>query len=263
MVKYMYRVYREELINDFRYIEYEDFQLERPSYMLIGLPDAGLVSVISAYHIIRKLDLMEVGGVDSHHLPPIAVIHKGIVRPPIRIFAKKNLLLLYSELLPPTPLIPSLINSILDYSVRKGVDYVLCMTGLPIPNRIEVEKLRSFYIPSNQRVAEFVKNAGIELELFENGYIVGPYALLIKEAIRRRMNALVILTESFMEFPDPEASAKNIEIFSALTGLKVDVKELIEEAEVIRIKAREHMKRIMPNLAQMRKEYEYAPPLYT
>ena len=65
-----------------------------------------------------------------------------------------------------------------------------------------------------------------------------------------------------MEFPDPEASAKNIEVFSKLTGLKIEVKELLEQAEVIRIKARDAMRNTMHNLAQMRKDYEYAVPLH-
>jgi len=257
----LFNVYREEWIGDFRFIEYEEFQLDKPSYLVVGLPDAGLVSVIAASHMIKKLEAKEVGGIDSYYLPPVAIIHQGVPRPPIRIFAKERVLIVYSEMLPPTNTIPALVNALLDYAMRRGVDNVICMTGLPIPNRFEVENLRSFFIPSTKRALEIGKNAGIQL--FENGYLVGPYALLLKEAMRRRMNAIVLLTESFMEFPDPEASAKNLELFSKISGIGIDVKELHEQAEVIRVRAREHMKRVLPGLAQMRKEYEYAPPLYT
>ncbi len=256
-----YAIYREEWIGDFRFVEYEEFQLEKPSYMVIGLPDAGLVSVIAASHMIKKLELSEVGGIDSYHLPPITVIHRGMPRPPIRIFAKSRLMVIYSEILPPAPIIPSLITAILDYASRRSIDFIVCMTGLPIPNRIEVENLKSFFIASNPRTEELGRKAGVEL--FENGYLVGPYALVLKETVRRRMNGIVILTESFMEFPDPEASAKNLEVFSKISGIPIDTKELIEQAEIIRVRAREHMKKIVPTLAQMRKEYEYTPPLYT
>ncbi len=257
----MFNVYREEWVGDFRFVEYEEFQLDRPSYLIVGLPDAGLVSVIAASHIIKKLDAVEVGGIDSYYLPPIAVIHQGVPRPPIRIFAKDRVLIVYSEFLPPIQTVPALMNALLDYAMRRGIDNVICMTGLPIPNRFEIESLRSFFIPSTRRALEIGKSAGIPL--FENGYLVGPYALLLKEAMRRRVNTLVLLTESFMEFPDPEASAKNLELFSKISGISIDVKELLEQAEVIRLRAREHMKRVLPGLAQMRKEYEYAPPLYT
>lgn len=254
-------VYREEWIGDFKLIEYEDYFLRKPSYLIIGVPDAGLVSVIASSHLIKKLDLREVGGIDSYtYLPPIVVVHKAAVRPPIRIFAKDNLMVVYTEFLPATSAIPLLIQAILDYAQRKAIDTLVCMTGIPIPNRFEVEKLRSFYISSNHKVAASAKDLGVEP--FDNGFLVGPYAILLKEVIRRRMNALVLLTESFMEFPDPEASAKNLELLSKITGLPIDIRELLEQAELIRIRAREHMKRLMPNLAQMRKEYEYSPPLH-
>ncbi len=257
----MLNIYREEWISDFRFVEYKDFTLEKPSFMLVALPDAGLVGVIAASHAVKKLELEEVGGVDSYLFPPIAVIHRGVPRPPIRIFAKSNLSVVYSEFLPPTNTIPMLINAIMEYALRRGIDYIVCITGLPIPNRLEVEKLNTFYIPSTTRASELAKNAGIKL--FEDGYIVGPYALLLKEAMRRRMNALVILSESFMEFPDPEASATSLEALSKIVGVPIDVAELKEQAELIRLRAKEHMKRVLPGLAQMRKEYEYAPPLYT
>jgi len=256
------KVYREEWIGEFRFIEYEDYSPARPSYMIIALPDAGLVSVIAASHMIKKLGMEEVGGVDSYtYLPPVIVVHKGNVRPPVRIFTRDNLLLIYTEFLPASAAIPALVNSLLDYGARKGIDNLVCMTGIPIPNRFEVDKLRSFYVPSNPDVDRVARGLGIEP--FENGFLVGPYAILFKEALRRRMNAVMFLTESFMEFPDPEASAKNLTLLSRFVGVEIDVKELLEQAELIRLRAREHMKRVMPNLAQMRKEYEYAPPLYT
>jgi len=257
----LYSIYREEWIDNFRFIEYTEYRLERPSYMLIALPDAGLVGVIAATHLIKQLGMNDVGGVDSHLLPPIAVIHKGVPRPPIRIFAKDRLMVVFSEFLPPTPAIYSFVSAILDYATRRGVDSIVCITGLPIPNRFEVEKLNTYFIPSIPEISEKIASLGIKP--FENGYLVGPYAILIKEAARRRMPAIVILTESFMEFPDPEASARSLEALAKIVGVNIDVKELLEQAEIIRIKAREHMKRVLPNLAQMKKEYEYTPPLYT
>lgn len=254
-------LYREEWIGDFRFVEYTDYRMARPSYMLVALPDAGLVSVIGATHLIKKLGMEEIGGVDSYVFPPIAVIHKGVPRPPVRIFAKNNLMVVMSEFLPPTGAIPAFVSALLDYAMRRGIDVVTCMTGLPIPNRFEVETLNTYFITSSSELAE--KLQGLGVKLFENGYLVGPYALVLKEGCRRRLGVLVVLTESFMEFPDPEASAKGLEVLSKVFDVKIDVADLLEQAEIIRVKAREHMKKILPNLAQMKKEYEYTPPLYT
>ena len=254
-------IYREEFIGEFLIVEYEPFKLKTPGYAVIAIPDAGLVGVIAASHIIKKLGLKEVGGIDSYHyLPPVAVISQRQVKLPIRVFFKDNILLIYSEFTPPTQAIPILARTLVNYVERKGAEYLLLMSGIPIPNRYDVDKLRTYYIATTPKAEELVK--GIDVIPFENGYLVGPYALLVKESVRYRFNSLILLTESFLEFPDPEASAKNLEIFSKIIGRDIEVKELLEQAEIIRLKARDTMKGVMPNLAQMRKEYEYRVPLH-
>ena len=254
-------VYREEFLGDFRFVEYRSFRLERPAYAVIALPDAGLVGVIGAWHIVKSLKLEEVGGIDSYSfLPPVVVVSNKEIKLPVRIFAKDNLLLIYSEFMLPQVGMAQLSKVLLNYVERKGVEYVVLMSGIPIQNRFEVEKLRTYYITTSPRALELLKD--IEAVPFENGYLVGPYALLLKESIKSRLDSIMLLTESFLEFPDPEASAKNIEIFSKIIRKPIDVKDLLEQAEVIRIRARDAMKNVVRNLAQMRKEYEYTPPLH-
>ena len=254
-------IYREEFLGDFRFVEYKPFRLERPAYAVIALPDAGLVGVIGAWHIVKSLKLEEVGGIDSYSfLPPVVVVSNKEIKLPVRIFAKDNLLLIYSEFMLPQVGMVQLSKALLNYIERKGVEYVVLMSGIPIQNRFEVEKLRTYYIITSPRALELLKD--IEAVPFENGYLVGPYALLLKESIKSRLDSIMLLTESFLEFPDPEASAKNVEIFSKIIGRSIDVKDLLEQAEVIRIRARDTMKNVVRNLAQMRKEYEYTPPLH-
>jgi len=253
-------VYREEFIGEFRIVEYEGYRLSGEGYAVVAVPDAGLVGVIGAGQLIKSMKLKEVGGIDSYiHLPPVAVISRGEIRLPIRIFYGEDLLLIYSEFIPSTPSIPQLARAIINYVERKGANFLILMSGLPVPNRFDLEKLRTYYIATTDYVASKVKD--LDVVPFENGYLVGPYAMLLKESVNYRLNTLVLLTESYLEFPDPEASARNLEIFSKVTGKSIDVKELLEQAEVIRIRARDTMKNVVRNLAQMRKEYEYAVPL--
>jgi proteasome assembly chaperone (PAC2) family protein len=47
--------YREEWLGNFRFVEYEEFKLERPSVLFVALPDTGLVGVISASYMTSKL----------------------------------------------------------------------------------------------------------------------------------------------------------------------------------------------------------------
>jgi uncharacterized protein len=255
-------VYREEWMGDFLVLEYKPIELQKPSYAIISLPDTGLVGVISAWHITKALQLSEVGGLDSYtYLPPIVVVSNKFLRTPIRVFSGGNILIIYSEFIPVQQGLLQLSKILVNYMERKGVDYVLLPSGMPIQNRFEVENLKTYYIATTPKALELLKN--MDIEPFENGFLAGPYALLLKEFTRARLNAILLLTESFLEFPDPEASAKNIDVISRIIGRHIDVKELLEQAELIRLRARDAMKNTLRGLAQMRKDVEYAVPLHT
>jgi len=255
-------VYREEWMGDFLVLEYKPIELQKPSYAIISLPDTGLVGVISAWHITKALQLSEVGGLDSYtYLPPIVVVSNKFLRTPIRVFSGGNILIIYSEFIPVQQGLLQLSKILVNYMERKGVDYVLLPSGMPIQNRFEVENLKTYYIATTPKALGLLKN--MDIEPFENGFLAGPYALLLKEFTRARLNAILLLTESFLEFPDPEASAKNIDVISRIIGRHIDVKELLEQAELIRLRARDAMKNTLRGLAQMRKDVEYAVPLHT
>jgi len=252
--------YREEFYGDFKIVEYKPYKVREPGFGVVALPDTGLVGVIGAGHIVKSLNLQEVGGIDSYsYLPPIAVISKRSIRLPIRIFADENIISVYSEFMPSTSSLPLLAKAILDYLERRGVNTLIMSSGLAVQNRFELEKLRTFYVTNSADMEKKLRDSGALP--FENGYLVGPYAVMIKEAFRYRINVILLLTEAYLEFPDPEASARNLKILSQLIGREIDVKDLIEQAEIIRIKARDAMKAAMPNLSKMRKDYELSAPL--
>ncbi len=251
---------REVSYGEFKLVEYESCRLREPAYALLALPDTGLVGVIGASHLIKVLGLKEVGGLDSYvYLPPVAVVSRSEVRLPIRFFASDNLLVVYSEFMPSPAAFPPLSRILLDYFERKGVNHIIMASGLAAQNRFELSELRTYYLTTAKNVEEVLRSAGAKP--FENGFLVGPYALMLKEAIRAELPTTLIMTESFLEFPDPEASARNLEVLSKLIGRPIDVKELVERAEAIRMRARDAMKAVMPSLARMRKEYEYSVPL--
>lgn len=260
-MSWMSGVYREEWIGEFLLVEYSPIELERPSYAIVSLPDTGLVSVISAWHVVKSLGLIEVAGIDSYtYLPPLLVVSDKNLRMPIRIFAGRNLVVVYSEFMLSTQGLLQLSKILANYLERRGVDYVILPSGIPVQNRFELEVLKTYYLVTSHKAMELLKN--IDVMPFENGFLAGPYALLVKELYRAKMSAILLLTESFLEFPDPEAAARNVDLISRIIGKPVNVKELLEQAELIRLKARDAMKNALKGLAQMRKDVEHAIPMY-
>jgi len=256
----LYAVFREEYIGNFRFVESRDFKLTKPSIMLLALPDAGLVGVIAASYMISRMGFEDVGGVDSSYIFPVVVVQGGAPKLPIRLFASDRALVLYTELALPVDVSSGLAAATIDYARLRGVDIIIGLTGLPAPNRMDLDEPATYFVASSDELGKMLQSSGVKT--MERGLLAGPYAVLIKEASKKRIPAAVILAESFMEFPDPEAAAKALQVLSRLFNLQLDVTGLLEQAELIRLKAREHAK-ALAQAAQVRRGLEYASsPLY-
>ncbi|MEB3847244.1 MAG: PAC2 family protein, partial [Desulfurococcales archaeon] len=81
--------YREEL-GGFTYHLYGDYS--GIEYLVLGLPDVGLVGAITGLHLIRELKMKDVVGIDSYtSMPPVVVIHNSEPMYPMRIYRHGNL----------------------------------------------------------------------------------------------------------------------------------------------------------------------------
>lgn len=250
---------REEWINNFRFVEYKEWHLEKPATMLVAVPDTGLVGVIGASYLASKLGLEEVGGVDSPYLPPIAIVSNGMLRLPIRVFTGSNLAVIYTETAMGLEAMSALTSALVDYARLKGINMIVGLTGVPKPNRLDVTELTTYYVSSMGR-SELAEQCGAKT--LEAGMIVGPFATLLKESVRKRFHSILFLTESFLEFPDPEAAAVGLRVISRFLNIEIDVGGLIEQAELIRLRARDLMARASLNMLRMGKELEYGVPLH-
>jgi len=251
-----------EKLNGIELFEVKEFTIEEPKVFVLGLPDAGLVGLIASIHLVKSLNAEYVGGIESYrHFPPISVIHKGEMYPPLTLFYAKGVTILISEITPPIHSLPTLAQLIVNYIEKKEFNYVFLMVGIPTPNRVELDKVNVYWFTPNKELEDVVRSLGLK---FEEGYLVGSYAIILKELNRRSIKHLVLLSETYMEFPDPEAAAELLKAFSKITGVEVNVDELMKEAEIIKIKTRELMRETRRVLDQMRKSYEYrVPPMYT
>jgi len=228
--------------------------------MLQGLPDVGLVGLIATSHIISQLDLTEIAYVESDLLPPIVVLHDGLPHAPLRIFGKNNLIALISETPIPAKAVQPIIRAIVEWSQMKKVKMTISLGGMPIPNRQNIEKPKVFGAASNASLLDMLQKKGIDV--LKEGFMVGPQALIMRYCAERNVPAVALLAQSFYNYPDPEAAAETIKELNKIFEVQVNVSELIEKGEEIRLRARDIMKRTQPELARMRKSQEYDLPLY-
>jgi len=220
---------------DFSIVETAPTKVQNP-YVLVGIPDIGLVGSIATSHLIQALGMSEVGHLESEILPPVMIIRNSEPKPPIRIFSKNKILIVAADVAVPSKAISPMAKKLTEWSKSIGAELIVGVSGLAVPNRVEIEKPAVYGIGTTDETRERLKKLGVPV--FEQGVVVGAYALLLKEAIKQGQPNVTLLAEAHYQFPDPGASASLLEILGKLLDVKVEVKSLLEQAEEIRIKTR-------------------------
>jgi len=228
--------------------------------MLCGFPDVGLVGVLASSHVVSELNLVEMAYVDSDLLPPIAVLHEGLPRSPMRIFGNGDLLVVISETTIPVRGIQRLIRNFVEWVKSKNIEMIIPIGGIPVQNRQDIEKPKVFGVASNLKAINLLQQKGVSI--LREGYMVGPQALIMRYCAERNIPAIALLAQSFYNYPDPEAAASALKQLASITSIKVDVSKLFEKGEDIRLRARDMMKRTQQELTKMNKGQEYDLPLY-
>jgi uncharacterized protein len=244
--------------DDFRIIE--TGSISKNAIVINGLPDVGLVGLLAASHIISSQKLEEVGSIESDSLPPMIVLHRGLPKSPIRIFAGGSLVVIISETAIPAPLLRPLANSLVDWALARGVKMILSLGGMAVANRQDIDTPKVFAALSESDLEPKLNGAA---EVLEEGYIVGAYGLILRRCAEASVPAITLLTQSYYNYPDPEAAAAAIGAVNKIVQLNVDVSELLRRGEEIRLKSKDMMHRTQEEMLKMNKGHEYdLPALY-
>jgi len=235
-------------------------KVQSGAIMIFGFPDVGLVGVIASSHIISELGLNEVAYMDSKLLPPLIVLHEGLPHSPIRIFGNNDILLAVSETAIPADVIYPIMNALIDWGKNKNAKMMISLSGIPTQDRQDIQELKIFAAASSPEMLKIVKEKGIEI--LNEGYMVGPQAIMLQHCAQIGLPALTLLAQCFLNYPDPEAAAEVLKGLANVIGIKLDVSKLLEKGEEIRLRARDVMKRTQQELSKMKKTQEYDIPLY-
>jgi len=244
-------------MEEMRVVETAPFDVKKQAF-IVGVPDVGLVGPIAASHLVQSLGMTEIGYVESDMLPPVVIVHKNHPKPPLRLYGSGSLAVMTTEVALTPKSLFYLTRALTRWAKMRGIEFVVGMTGLAIPNRMDVEKPTVYAVGSTDSAKALIKKA--EIPPFDEGVLVGTYALLIRECLRENQPNITLLAESHFQFPDPGASASTIQSLNSLLNLNIGVEELLEKAEEIRVKARELMRRTQEQLRGMHKVQEQEVP---
>jgi len=225
------------MVKDIEIVEREGININEPT-IVEGFPDIGLVGAIASSYLVDKLQLVEVAHIESARFPPVMVLHKGILTEPVRIFGNEKILVVTSEIAIPPKLIYDLADVLSDWFKEKKARLVVSLSGIPVKDRIEIDVPLVYGVGNDGKWMSILKKNSIEI--MEEGFIAGIYALILKGCLKRNIPAIALLAQSFLKYPDPGAAASAILSLNKILKTDIDVKTLLEKADEVRVLHRQY-----------------------
>jgi uncharacterized protein len=220
-----------------------------------------LVGLIATMHMIETLNMKLIGYIESKLFPPVIVLHNGEIQSPIKIYAKDNNIAIVSEIPIPATAIYELSDALIKHIKNWKPAQVILLHGIPVPNRLNLEAVKTYAIGTNDETRKII--ADNKIEQMDTGVIVGLKAIFLWESVKKDIPTIALGAESFLEYPDPGAAASVVEALNKLLKLDLDVEALLNRAEELRVRMRDLMRRTQENMrgTQPVRELEL-PPMY-
>jgi len=193
--------------------------------VLMGFPGSGLVGTIALQYMVDQLEFSLVGTMTSRYFPPLAMMNKGVVNDPVRLYMKNDIAAIVADI-PIHPMICYEISTgILDWLAPLRPKEVLTIAGI-VTN--EPEK-RVFGVATTPEALTRIQDHTLILPI---GSISGIASSILTGCKIRNIPGYGLLGET-VNAPDPRSSAATIEVLNKMYNLGLDVKPLLEQAEEI------------------------------
>jgi len=194
--------------------------------VLMGFPGSGLVGTIALQYMVDQMEFELIGSMTSKFFPPLAMMNRGLINDPVRVYAKNDGNINIAAIVADIPIAPMICyeisNGILEWVTQYQPKEVLTIAGI-VTN--EPEK-RVFGVATTPEALTRIDQHTMVLPI---GSISGIASSILTECKVRNIPAVGLLGET-VNAPDPRASAATIEVLNKMYNLALDVQPLIEQA---------------------------------
>ena len=194
--------------------------------VLMGFPGSGLVGTIALQYMVDQLEFEQIGSMNSRYFPPLAMMNKGLINDPVRVYAKSigdyTIAAIVADIPIAPPICFEISNSIMEWLEPFKPKEVLTIAGI-VTN--EPEK-RVFGVATTTEALQRIQDHTLVLPI---GSISGIASSILTECKSRNIPAYGLLGET-VNAPDPRASAATIEVLNKMYNLALDIQPLIEQA---------------------------------
>ena len=222
-----------------------------------GFPSKGFVSTIATRYMIDELDMKVVGHVVSDKLKSIAIIHNSEPMYPVRIYAKDDMVLVFSEVIIPIKQIHEISTALSEWFSEIKPREVILLAG--ISGKVTEKEHDILGLATNKELRGKLRDIGVTS--VEEGMLSGISSDLILFCFDNKIPTISLMAETEYT-PDPMAAVSMLKVISKLLGLDINTDRITKEGKEIEAvfkRATDEMKRSKENQAEMD---DLSPPMY-
>jgi uncharacterized protein len=190
--------------------------------LLLGFPGSGLVGTIALQYMVDQLEFDLIGTMTSKYFPPLAMMNKGVINDPVRIYKKNDIAAIVADIPIHPAICYEIANGLMDWVAPFKPKEIVTIAGI-ITN--EPEK-RVFGVATTTEALPRIQDVTNILPI---GSISGIASTILTECKIRGIPGYGLLGET-INAPDPRASAATIDVLNKMYNLGLDTKPLIEQA---------------------------------
>jgi uncharacterized protein len=249
----------------------EKLKLKDP-WLVAVWPGMGHVALNAGYYLLSKLAMHVIAEYESMDFFEVehVDVKEGIIttghRPRNRFFAwtdpnqKHDLVVFLGEAQPPMGKY-RFCQKLIDFAQELQVKRVFTFAAMATQMHPEHE-CRVFGAAADAESLEELKR--LELDILQDGHIGGLNGVLLGVAGERGLRGACLLGEMphiFSQLPFPKASQAILEVFTTITGIKLDFTELAEQSRIMEQQLGELLARVEQTMGAEvpSQEEEYAP----
>lgn len=219
----------------------------KENVLLVGFPSNGLIGTFTISYLVHSLNMKQIGEIEMPELPAGLFVDNGEIFGPIRIYKKENNFVVVSDIPFPSDIAYIFAKSVIQVAKRNKIDKTIIISGL---ESMDIEN-------KSPKVYGLITHKSLESFLYENdipkflsGTIFGTDAAVISTLRTSNIPTVMLLAECHPLFPDPKASIHAITVISKILKIQIDVKDIKENLEFLRIQHRKLMQQTIDALQQ-------------
>jgi uncharacterized protein len=226
-------------------------ELPQSPVVIEAFPSKGYVSTLAANHLIKQLGMDLVGHIESDKLSAIAVVHDSKPMHPIRVYAKDELILIFSELMIPFSLVHEFTTSIGDWFRELNPKSAILLASVP---GISTEKEHEILaVSTDERVKDLLSR--LDVKEMDEGVLTGMSSSLMIKCCGFKIPATSLMVETNY-IPDVLAAASLLKILSGVLGLDVNVDDLTKTGKEIEKKFKETLEQLKKGQQNIREIHQ-------